>query len=190
MKLSDYVADFLVGHGVKHIFLLPGGGCMHLADSVGRRPEIDYVCCLHEQGCTYAAEVYGEYAGTPGVVLVTAGPGGTNAITGVACAWIESAPMLVISGQAKRSDLILRQRLPVRSMGQQEVDITALVRPITKYAVMVLDPAEIRYHLEKRGGTLCTGAKAQCGLIFLWTCRRRSWIREPPGIFHSTDELT
>jgi acetolactate synthase-1/2/3 large subunit len=149
MKLSDYVVDFLAQRGVRHIFLLPGGGCMHLADSVGQRSEIDYVCCLHEQGCAFAAEAYGEYAGVPGVALVTAGPGGTNAVTGVACAWIEGAPALIISGQAKRSDLICRQPLPVRSMGQQEVDITAMVGSITKYAALVLEPADIRYHLEK-----------------------------------------
>ncbi|MFZ5494476.1 MAG: thiamine pyrophosphate-binding protein [Verrucomicrobiota bacterium] len=149
MKLSDYVVDFLIRRGLRHIFLLPGGGCMHLADSVGKRPELDYVCCLHEQGCAFAAEAYGEYTNSLGAALVTAGPGGTNAITGVACAWIESSPCLFLSGQAKRSDLICRQPLPVRSMGPQEVDITAMVRPITKYAVQVREPADIRYHLEQ-----------------------------------------
>lgn len=122
---------------------------MHLVDSVGRRPELDYVCCLHEQACAFAAEAYGEFTNALGVALVTAGPGGTNAITGAACAWIEGAPALFISGQAKGSDLICRQPLPVRSMGPQEIDITALVRPITKYAALVLDPADIRWHLEQ-----------------------------------------
>ena len=149
MKLSDYVVDFLIQRGLKHLFLLPGGGCMHLTDSVGKRPELDYVCCLHEQACAYAAEAYGEYTNAFGCALVTAGPGGTNAVTGAACAWIESSPCLFISGQAKRADLIHSQPQPVRSMGQQEVDIVAMVRPITKYAVIVLEPAEIRFHLEK-----------------------------------------
>ena len=149
MKLSDYVVDYLIQQGLKHLFLLPGGGCMHLADSVGQRPELDYVCCLHEQGCAFAAEAYGEYTNRFGAALVTAGPGGTNAITGAACAWIEGAPCLFISGQAKRIDLICRQPQPVRSMGQQEVDIVAMVRPITKYAVQILEPADIRYHLEQ-----------------------------------------
>ncbi len=149
MKLSDYVVDFLIQRGLKHIFLLPGGGCMHLTDSVGKRPELTYVCCLHEQACAFAAEAYGEYTNNFGCALVTAGPGGTNALTGAACAWIESSPCLFISGQAKRADLISSQPLPVRSMGQQEVDIAAVVRPITKYAVTVLNPAEIRFHLEK-----------------------------------------
>lgn len=149
MKLSDYVIDTLITHGVKHLFLLPGGGCMHLADSVGKRSELDYVCCLHEQGCAFAAEAYGEYTNLLGAALVTAGPGGTNALTGAACAWIESSPCIFISGQAKRSDLICRQPMTVRSMGQQEVDIATMVRPITKYAAIVLEPADIRYHLEQ-----------------------------------------
>lgn len=122
---------------------------MHLIDSVGKRSEIDYVACLHEQGCAFAAEAYGEFSNDLGCALVTAGPGGTNALTGVACAWIESSPCLFISGQAKRMDLIRHQPMPVRSMGQQEVDITAMAAPITKYAVMVVEPKEIRFHLEK-----------------------------------------
>ena len=149
MKLSDYVVDFLVQQGLKHLFLLPGGGCMHLIDSVGKRPELSYVACLHEQGCAFAAEAYGEFTNELGCALVTAGPGGTNALTGTACAWIEGSPCLFISGQAKRVDLIRHQPLPVRSMGQQEVDITAMAAPITKYAAMVVEPNEIRFHLEK-----------------------------------------
>jgi len=149
MKLSDYLVDYLVRRGLKHVFLLPGGGCMHLVDSVGQRPELTYVCCLHEQACGFAAEAYGECADPLGCALVTAGPGGTNAVTGTACAWIESSPCLFLSGQAKRADLISSQPQPVRSMGQQEVDIIAMVRPITKYAVIVLEPGDIRFHLEK-----------------------------------------
>ena len=122
---------------------------MHLADSVGKRPELDYVCCLHEQACAFAAEAVGEFAGELGCALVTSGPGGTNAITGVACAWIESSPVLFISGQAKRADLISSRTLPVRSMGQQEVDIVSVVKPITKYAAIVLDPSRIRSILEE-----------------------------------------
>jgi acetolactate synthase-1/2/3 large subunit len=149
VKLSDYVVDFLVQQGLRHIFILPGGGCMHLADSVGLRPELDYVCCLHEQACAFAAEAYGEHSNAFGCALVTAGPGGTNTVTGVACAWLESSPCLFISGQAKRIDLISSRPLPVRSMGQQELDIVAIVKPITKYAVTVTDPLTIRYHLER-----------------------------------------
>ena len=146
-KLSDYVMEFVAATGVKQIFMLTGGGCMHLVDSAGRQPGLEYVCCLHEQACAFAAEHYAEYTQGLGVALVTTGPGGTNAVTGVAAAWLESASCLFISGQAKRADLIADTG--VRSMGQQEVDIVSVVRSITKYAVTVLDPSRIRYELEK-----------------------------------------
>jgi len=146
-KLSDYVIDFVEKAGVRHIFMLTGGGCMHLTDSVGRNPNIEYVCCLHEQACSFAAEAYAEYTSNLGVALVTTGPGGTNTVTGVAAAWLESASCLFLSGQAKRADLI--GCTGVRSMGQQEVDIVSVVAPITKYAKTVLEPRTIRYELEK-----------------------------------------
>ena len=120
---------------------------MHLADSFGKCSGFQYVVCLHEQGCAFAAEAYAEYGTRLGVVQVTTGPGGTNAITGMAASWVESASCLFIAGQAKRADLIGDRG--VRSMGQQELDSTSIVRPITKYAVTVLDPLSIRYHLEK-----------------------------------------
>lgn len=127
--------------------MLPGGGAMHLDDSLGRSPEIKYTCFLHEQALAIAAEAYGQYTNTPGVGLVTSGPGATNAITGVAAAYIDSTPAFYISGQAKRPDLM--KGTGVRQMGSQEVDIVSMVSCVTKYAVTVLDPAEIRYHLEK-----------------------------------------
>lgn len=147
MKLSDYVFNFLVQKGVKHVFMLPGGGAMHLDDSLGRCPSIEYICFLHEQALAIATESYGQYTNFPGVGLVTSGPGSTNAITGVAAAYIDSTPCLFISGQAKRSDL--KGASGVRQMGSQEVDIVNMVAGITKYAVTVLEPDEIRYHLEK-----------------------------------------
>ena len=147
IKLSDYAIDFVAHAGVKHIFMLAGGGCMHLADSVGRAKDLEYVCCLHEQACAFAAEAYAEYTNHLGAALVTTGPGGTNAVTGVAAAWIEGASCLFLSGQAKRADLIGTSG--VRSMGPQEVDIVSIVRPITKYAKTILDPQSIRYELEK-----------------------------------------
>lgn len=147
MKLSDYVIDVVAKAGARHIFMLTGGGCMHLTDSVGRNSHVEYVCCLHEQACAFAAEAYAEHTNGLGVVLVTTGPGGTNAVTGVAAAWLESASCLFISGQAKRADLIGSSG--VRSMGQQEVDIVSIVRPITKYAKTIVDPETIRYDMEK-----------------------------------------
>jgi acetolactate synthase I/II/III large subunit len=147
MKLSDYVVSLVTDQGVRHVFLLPGGASMHLVDSVGKNQNIEYVACLHEQTCALAAEAYSEYTNHLGVALVTAGPGGTNAITGVAAAWIESSACLFISGQAKRADMIGNRG--VRSMGHQELDIISVVQPITKYAVTILDPNTIRYHIEK-----------------------------------------
>ncbi len=147
VKLSDYVFQFISDLGVRHVFLLPGGGCMHLVDSLGRSSSLKYICCLHEQAVAIAAEAYGQYTNNIGVALVTTGPGGTNTITGVAGAWIDSTPVLVISGQVKRSDMIGKTGL--RQMGNQEVDIVSMVKPIIKYAVTILEPETIRYHLEK-----------------------------------------
>ncbi len=147
IKLSDYVIQFIENLGVKHIFLLPGGGSMHLVDSVGKSEKLDYVCNLHEQACAIAADAYGQYTSNLGVALVTTGPGGTNTITGVAAAWLDSTPMLIISGQVKRADMVGERG--VRQMGFQEINIVSIVKKITKYAVTVTEPEKIRYHLEK-----------------------------------------
>lgn len=146
MKLSDYVWDRIAETGVKHVFMLPGGGCMHLVDSLGRHPGLKFICNLHEQGAAIAADAYAQVRGF-GAALVTTGPGGTNAITGVAGAWLDSTPMIVISGQVKRADM--KRDLGVRQLGFQEIDIVSLVSPITKYAVTVDEPSQIRYHLER-----------------------------------------
>ncbi len=147
IKLSDYVMRFVAEQKVRHVFLLPGGGCMHLVDSLGKNKKIGAVCNLHEQAAAIAADAYSQYTGNLGVALVTTGPGSTNAITGVTASWIDSTPVLVLSGQVKRADMIGKSG--VRQMGVQEVDIIPIVRPVTKYAVTVMDPIEIRYHLEK-----------------------------------------
>lgn len=147
IKLSDYIIEFIEKLGVRHVFLVPGGGAMHLNDSLGKSTTIKYVCCLHEQACAIAAEAYARITGNMGAAMVTSGPGGTNAVTGVAAAWIESTPVLFISGQVKSEDRIGSQN--IRQMGIQEVDIVPVVKPITKYAVTVTDSSSIRYHLEK-----------------------------------------
>ena len=152
LKLSDYVMRFVASQGVKHVFLVVGGGAMHLNDSLSRCKEIEYVCNLHEQASAIAAENYSKGTNHLGVALVTTGPGGTNAITGLAGAWLDSTPCLFLSGQVKRADSMFRPDgtpLGVRQVGVQEVDIISIVRPITKYAVTVNDPQTIRYHLEK-----------------------------------------
>lgn len=147
MKLSDYVMQFVNRLGVGHIFYLPGGGAMHLVDSLGKLKDVEAVCCLHEQAVAIAAQSYAMHTNHLGVGLVTTGPGGTNTITGVCAAWMDSVPCLFISGQVKRSDMMTGKGL--RQLGIQEADIVTLVRSITKYAVTVTEPSLIRYHLEK-----------------------------------------
>lgn len=147
IKLSDYVIKRLEETGVKHMFMLPGGGAMHLNDSLGKSKKIQYIGCLHEQACAIAAEAYARVNNTLGLLMVTTGPGGTNALTGVAGAYLESTPVFVVSGQVKRADMINGQG--IRQQGMQELNIIPVVTPITKYAVLVDDPQKIRYHLER-----------------------------------------
>ena len=153
-KVSDYVFQFLKKKGVKHVFMLPGGGAMHLDDSIGKSG-MEYICTLHEQAAAIAAESYGQHTNEIGVCLTTSGPGATNAITGVTAGWIDSTPMFVISGQAKRSDLIGGSG--VRQIGSQEVQIVDMVKPITKYAVQIMEPSKIKYHLERAYYEATTG---------------------------------
>ena len=147
MKLSDYVMETVASQGVKHVFMLPGGGAMHLNDSLGRTAGLEFVCNLHEQAAAIAAEAYAKVTGGLGVAQVTTGPGATNALTGVVGAWQDSTPCLFISGQVKRADM--KGASGVRQMGVQEVDIVSIVSSVTKYAVTVTDPSSIRFHLEK-----------------------------------------
>lgn len=151
-KLSDYVIRFIADQGVKHVFLVTGGGAMHLNESLSRCPDIEAICNSHEQASAIGAENYGMATNNLGVALVTTGPGGTNSVTGVAAAWVGSTPCLFVSGQVKRPDRMFDAAgnpLGMRQLGVQEVDIVSIVKPITKYAVTVLDPQTIRYHLEK-----------------------------------------
>lgn len=147
IKVADYIVKKLEKTGSKHMFMLPGGGAMHLNDSLGKSKKIQYVVCLHEQACAIAAEAYARVNNQIGLLMVTTGPGGTNAITGVAGAYLESTPMFIVSGQVKRLDMINGQG--IRQQGMQELDIISVVSSITKYAAVVLDPMSIRYHIEK-----------------------------------------
>jgi len=146
MKLSDYVTRFLVEHGVQDVFLVAGGGIMHLLDSVGHQEGMRYWCNYHEQACAIAAEGHAKYTGRPAACLITVGPGSLNALSGVVGAWMDSTPMVVLSGQVRR-DLIADYRL-VRQMGPQEADVTGLAAHVTKRAVTVMDPTRIRWELE------------------------------------------
>jgi acetolactate synthase-1/2/3 large subunit len=151
-KLSDYVLRFVANQGVKHVFLVTGGGAMHLNASLAQCKAIEPVCNSHEQAAAMAAENYAKATNHLGVAMVTTGPGGTNAITGLAGAWLDSTPVLFLSGQVKRPDRMFAADgtpLGMRQLGVQEVDIVSIVKPLTKYAVTILDPASIRYHLER-----------------------------------------
>lgn len=147
IKLSDYVIKRLEETGVKHMFMIPGGGAMHLNDSLGRSKAIQYVPCIHEQGCAIAAEAYARVNNALGLLMVTTGPGGTNALTGVAGAFLESTPMFVVSGQVKRLDMINGQG--IRQQGMQELDIISVMKSITKYAALVDDANLIAWHMDK-----------------------------------------
>src|ERR1700712_4096588 len=153
MKLSDYVLKFVADLGVKHVFLVTGGGAMHLNQSLGAETRITPVCNSHEQASAICAEGYAKATNGLGVCMVTTGPGGTNAVTGVAGAWLESTPVVFSPGQGKRPnrmfDAVTGKPLGMRQLGVQEVDICSIVRTITKYAETVLEPSDIRYHLEK-----------------------------------------
>ncbi len=165
MKLSDYITGQLADWGVRHVFLVTGGGAMHLNDSIGKERRMQYVCNQHEQASAMAAEGYARITGKPGVINVTTGPGGINAINGVFGAWTDSVPMLVISGQVKRETCMRAQGITgLRQLGDQEADIVAMVAGITKYAVLIDDPLTIRYHLERAWHLAQTGRPGPCWL--------------------------
>ena len=148
MRVSDYVIEFFENQGVDHIFTVSGGGSIFLCDALGMAKKMKYVACHHEQAASMATEAYARARQGLGVTLVTSGPGGTNAVTGVAGSWLDHVPHVTISGQVFLAQTITKHP-GLRTLGVQEINIVDIVRPITKYAVMVEDAREIRYHLEK-----------------------------------------
>ena len=149
IKVSDYIAKRLKEvYEIERVYLIPGGGAMHLNDSFGKY--IPYICNHHEQACAFCAEGQARYNNKLAVVNTTSGPGALNAVTGVFGQWTDSVPVLYISGQIKRATLMTTYpNLKIRQIGDQEVDIISIVKPITKYAVCVVKPEEIKYHLDK-----------------------------------------
>lgn len=184
VRLSDYVADFLVAHGVTDVFSVVGGGAMHLNDALGHNENLHVTYNHHEQACAIAAEAYARLDNRIAAVCVTTGPGGTNALTGVLGGWLDSIPMFIISGQV-RYDTTARFALKatganVRAMGDQEYDIVKSVAPMTKYAVMIEDASMIRYALEKAWHLATTGRPGPV------------WVDIPvnyQGCYIETDEL-
>jgi len=164
IRLSDYIYNTLASHGVRQIFLVTGGGAMHLNDAIATSG-LRYICCHHEQACAIAAEGYARTSGALGVVTVTTGPGGINALNGVFGAFTDSVPMLVISGQVKRATCMSCHDLPgLRQLGDQEVNIISMAQSITKYSVCVTDPSTIRYHLERAIFLATHGRPGPCWL--------------------------
>jgi len=150
IKVSDYIVQQLVEYGVKHIFMITGGGAMHLNDSVGKNQNLTYICNHHEQASAIAAEGYARVTGKLAVVFVTSGPGGLNTLTGVMGQWTDSVPVLYISGQVKYETTIDSCRsVKVRQLGDQEVDIVSVVKPLTKFAEILKDPLDTRKLLKK-----------------------------------------
>lgn len=143
IRVADYIAQRCVDAGARHVFLVTGGGAMHLNDAFGRHPDLTPVCFHHEQAAAMAAESYYRTSGRLAVVNPTTGPGGINALNGVYGAYVDSLAMLVVSGQVKKETYLRQYDIPLRQLGDQEVDIVSMARPVVKYAVTVTDPATI-----------------------------------------------
>lgn len=149
MRVADYIAEYIYDMGVHHVFMVSGGGMMYLSDGLAKHPKIRAICTHHEQAAGMAAESYAKYNNNLGVTYVTTGCGGTNAVTPLLGAWQDSIPCMFISGQCKRKETIKSTTVKLRQFGVQEADIISIVQSLTKYAVMVSDPNEIKYHLDK-----------------------------------------
>lgn len=180
IKVSTYVSQFLVDHGITHAFTVTGGGAMHLNDSLGHQEGLTCVYNHHEQACAIAAESYARIHNKMAALCVTTGPGGTNAMTGVVGGYLDSIPMLVISGQVRYDTTARSTGLNIRAMGDQEFDITKSAAAMTKYCEMVEDPKRIRYVMEKAFYIAITGRPGPC------------WVDIPvnfQGFYVETDEL-
>lgn len=149
VRVADFIAEFLVKNNINKCFTVTGGGAMHLNDAFGHCEGMKCIYNHHEQACTMAAEGYARYTGKIAAVCVTSGPGGTNALTGVMGAWLDSIPMIIISGQMKYCTTISSTSVPLRQLGFQEFNIIDSVKCMTKYAKMIIKPEEIQYELEK-----------------------------------------
>lgn len=150
IRVADYIADFINRQGVEDIFMLAGGGSIYLDDGVACHEHLNPVCVRNEATAPMMAEAYARLTGNLGAVYVTTGPGGANAVAGLTEAWVDSAPILVISGQVQRDQTSYNANIrELRTLGIQELNIAAIVASITKYVVMINDPEKIRYHLEK-----------------------------------------
>lgn len=163
-KVSDFIAQFLVEQGLRHVFMLTGGGAMHLNDAFGKHADLEKIYNHHEQASAMAADSYARLTRQIPIVNVTTGPGGINTLNGVFGAWVDSLPMLIVSGQVKYETTVSSTSLPLRQLGDQECNIIEMVKGITKYALMVTEPSEIKYHLQK---ALYLAVNGRCGPVWL-----------------------
>jgi acetolactate synthase-1/2/3 large subunit len=157
MRVADYIFTYLAQLGIDKVFTLTGGGAMYLIDALGKNKEIESIFPLHEQSVAIMADAYAQYTGKLGVGLVTTGPGATNTITGIAASWIDSVPVLIITGQVKTADLNKGKKL--RQKGIQEVDFVSMVKDITKYAATITDVSQVKDHLRNAVEACLTGRK-------------------------------
>ena len=164
MKVSDYIARKLVDEGISDVFMVTGGGAMHLDDGLGHEPGLHCTFNHHEQACAIAAGCYARIHNKIAAVCVTTGPGGTNAITGVVGGWLDSIPMLILSGQVRYDTTARSTGLGIRALGDQEFEITKAIDCMTKYCEMVIDPMRIRFCLEKALYLAQTGRPGPCWL--------------------------
>ena len=144
MTVSEYIFDFLQRKGCDTVYMVSGSSAMWLTDALRRNEKLKAICCHHEQAAAMAADCYGRTHGIPGVCLATIGPGATNAITGVAGAFLDSSPMFILTGQANSRLVRYEMETGIRQHGTQSLNLEPLVSSITKYFSCVLDPAEIR----------------------------------------------
>ena len=163
-KVSEFIAQFLAEQGLRHVFMLTGGGAMHLNDAFGKNLALDKIYNHHEQASAMAAESYARLTRQIPIVNVTTGPGGINTLNGVFGAWVDSLPMLIVSGQVKYETTVSSTSLPLRQLGDQECCIIDMVKGITKYALMVTEPRDIKYHLQK---ALYLAASGRPGPVWL-----------------------
>lgn len=159
MTVSEYIFDFLQKKGVNTVYMVSGSSAMWLTDALQRNEKLEAVCCQHEQVAAMAADAVGRISGVPGVALVTIGPGATNAITGVAGAYTDSSPMFVLSGQANSKILKYQMNTGIRTKGTQSISLDNVVGGITKYYAAILEPADIRYHMERAYYEAVSGRK-------------------------------
>lgn len=188
MRVSDYIIRFLRDScGVDTVFTVSGGGCIFLIDSLGSTEGVKYIPTHHEQAAAIAAEGYARANDSMGACVVTSGPGGTNAITGVLCSWLDSIPVIVISGQVNKEMSTNYTGLPLRQLGDQEFNIVESVKNMTKYAVQVNDPSEIRFHLEKAKALACSGRPGPVWIDV--PLNVQSALVEPNELIGFTDEM-